>query len=287
MLRKRVVACLDVRDGRVVKGTRFVDLVDEGDPVALAARYASEGADEIVYLDIAASPEGRATLLEVVRETASQVFVPLTVGGGVRSADDMRAVLRAGADKVTVNTAAVRRPQLLSECARQFGRQCVVLAIDAKQTGSDRWEVYVNGGREPTGFDLVSWARTGAERGAGEILLTSMDRDGTQEGFDSTQLRAVGDAVTVPIIASGGAGLVEHFVEAVVVAAPTRFWRHQRFTGISSRSEPSRPLWRQRAYRSGRSHDPPEGSLRRARPRARDRAGSAVRPRAHVGLPQP
>jgi cyclase len=233
MLRRRVVACLDVRDGRVVKGTRFVDLVDEGDPVALAARYAAEGADEIVYLDIAASPEGRATLLEVVRETASQVFVPLTVGGGVRSPEDMRATLRAGADKVAVNTAAVQRPQLLTECARQFGRQCVVLAIDAGRTGQDRWEVYVNGGRQPTGIDLVSWARTGTEHGAGEILLTSMDRDGTQEGFDVEQLRAVSGAVEVPIIASGGAGRADHFVEAVVeggadaVLAASVFHRRQ------------------------------------------------------------
>jgi cyclase len=233
MLRRRVVACLDVRDGRVVKGTRFVDLVDEGDPVALAARYAAEGADEIVYLDIAASPEGRATLLEVVRETASQVFVPLTVGGGVRSPEDMRATLRAGADKVAVNTAAVQRPQLLTECARQFGRQCVVLAIDAGRTGQDRWEVYVNGGRQPTGIDLVSWARTGTEHGAGEILLTSMDRDGTQEGFDVEQLRVVSGAVEVPIIASGGAGRADHFVEAVVeggadaVLAASVFHRRQ------------------------------------------------------------
>jgi cyclase len=238
MLRKRVIACLDVRDGRVVKGTRFIDLVDEGDPVALAARYAAEGADEIVYLDIAASPEGRATLTRIIKETASQVFVPLTVGGGVRSTEDMRAVLRAGADKVAVNTAAVQRPQLLTECALNFGRQCVVLAIDAKQTSPGRWEVYVNGGREPTGIDLVSWARAGTERGAGEILLTSMDRDGTQEGFDLTQLQAVGDAVTVPIVASGGAGRVEHFVEAVVeggadaVLAASTF--HRRQLGIGA-----------------------------------------------------
>ena len=238
MLRSRVIACLDVLNGRVVKGTRFVGLVDEGDPVALAARYASEGADEIVYLDIGASPEGRATWLELIKETASQVFVPLTVGGGVRSAEDMRAVLRAGADKVAVNTAAVLRPQLLAECARQFGQQCVVLAIDAKRTNSGRWEVFVNGGRQPTGIDLVAWARAGTERGAGEILLTSMDRDGTQEGFDLKQLRAVGDAVTVPIIASGGAGHPFHFVEAVIeggadaVLAASTF--HRRQLGIGA-----------------------------------------------------
>jgi cyclase len=228
-----VIACLDVLDGRVVKGTRFVGLVDEGDPADLAFRYASEGADEIVYLDIGASPEGRATLLELIRETASRVFVPLTVGGGVRSAEDMRAVLRAGADKVAVNTAAVICPQLLTECARQFGQQCVVLAIDARRTSPDRWEVFVNGGRQPTGIDLVTWARAGTERGAGEILLTSMDRDGTQEGFDLEQLRAVGDAVTVPVVASGGAGHPSHFVEAVVeggadaVLAASTFHRRQ------------------------------------------------------------
>lgn len=233
MLRSRVIACLDVLDGRVVKGTRFVGLVDEGDPADLAFRYASEGADEIVYLDIGASPEGRATLLELIRETASRVFVPLTVGGGVRSAEDMRAVLRAGADKVAVNTAAVICPQLLTECARQFGQQCVVLAIDARRTSPDRWEVFVNGGRQPTGIDLVTWARAGTERGAGEILLTSMDRDGTQEGFDLEQLRAVGDAVTVPVVASGGAGHPSHFVEAVVeggadaVLAASTFHRRQ------------------------------------------------------------
>ncbi len=216
MLRKRVIPCLDVANGRVVKGVRFADLVDEGDPVELAERYAAEGADEIVYLDITASPERRSTLRDVVRRTASRVFVPLTVGGGVRSVDEMRAVLRAGADKVSVNTAAVGDPALISRCAAEFGQQCVVLAIDARAVAPDRWEVVVNGGRTPTGRDAVAWAVEGVHRGAGEILLTSMDRDGTKDGFDTALLAAVTDAVPVPVIASGGAGEVAHCVAAVV-----------------------------------------------------------------------
>ncbi len=215
MLRRRIIPCLDVDHGRVVKGVNFVDLVDEGDPVELAARYAAEGADEIVYLDITASSEERDIFLDVVHRTASEVFVPLTVGGGVRSAADMRAVLRAGADKVSVNTAAVERPALIAECAVQFGRQCVVLAIDAKRNGAG-WEVYTHGGRTPTGIDAVEWAREGVRLGAGEILLTSMDRDGTKDGFDIELLQAVGEAVDVPVIASGGAGTIEHCVEAAV-----------------------------------------------------------------------
>ncbi len=215
MLRRRIIPCLDVDHGRVVKGVNFVDLVDEGDPVELAARYAAEGADEIVYLDITASAEERDIFLDVVHRTASEVFVPLTVGGGVRSADDMRAVLRAGADKVSVNTAAVERPELIAECAAQFGRQCVVLAVDAKRTG-DGWEVFTHGGRNPTGLDAIEWIREGVRLGAGEILLTSMDRDGTKDGFDIGLLQAAGAAVDVPIIASGGAGSIEHCVEAAV-----------------------------------------------------------------------
>ena len=214
-LRARVIPCLDVKDGRVVKGVNFVDLVDEGDPVELAARYAAEGADEICYLDISAAPEGRRTLLEVVRRTASQVFVPLTVGGGVREPEDMKAALRAGADKVSVNTAAVQRPDLLAECARRFGRQCVVLAIDARRHPQGWFEVVVTGGREPTGVDAVEWARRGTRLGAGEILLTSMDRDGTKDGYDLELLRRVSEAVEVPVIASGGAGTAAHCVEAV------------------------------------------------------------------------
>jgi cyclase len=214
-VRTRVIPCLDVRDGRVVKGVNFVNLTDEGDPVELAERYAAEGADEICYLDISASPEGRPTMLDVVRRTAENVFVPLTVGGGVRSSEDMKATLRAGADKVGVNTAAVTRPELISECAERFGRQCVVLAIDARRRADGTFEVVVNGGRRPTGRDAVDWAIEGVERGAGELLLTSMDADGTKSGFDLALTRAVTRAVGVPVIASGGAGSVADFVDVV------------------------------------------------------------------------
>ncbi len=215
MLRKRVIPCLDVANGRVVKGVKFVDLVDSGDPVELAARYAAEGADEIVFLDITATHEERDILLDIVHRTAENVFVPLTVGGGVRSPDDMRAVLRAGADKVSVNTAAVEQPELLRACAETFGSQCVVLAIDARAKGDGSWEVYTHGGRTPTGLDAVEWARRGVELGAGEILLTSMDRDGTTSGYDLDLLEAISAAVTVPVIASGGAGGVADCVEAL------------------------------------------------------------------------
>ena len=218
-LRTRIIACLDVKHGRVVKGVNFINLTDEGDPVELATRYAEEGVDEIVYLDIAASPEGRSALLDVVHRTAENVFVPLTVGGGVRKPADMRAVLRAGADKVSLNTAAVLRPDLLDECAAAFGNQCVVLAIDAKAMPSGRWNIFITGGRTDTGVDAVEWAVEGVERGAGEILLTSMDRDGTNIGFDVDLLRVITDAVTVPVIASGGAGRPEHFLEAVEAGA--------------------------------------------------------------------
>ncbi len=216
-LRARVIPCLDVRDGRVVKGVNFVDLTDEGDPVELAARYASDGADEICFLDISASPEQRRTTLDVVRRTAAEVFVPLTVGGGIRTPDDMKAALRAGADKVGINTAAVADPSLLEACARRFGRQCVVLAIDARRRSDGGFEVVVMGGRQPTGLDAVEWARRAVELGAGEILLTSMDRDGTKAGFDLELTAAVSAAVDVPVIASGGAGVPEHFAEAITV----------------------------------------------------------------------
>lgn len=234
MLRRRIIPCLDVANGRVVKGVQFVDLVDEGDPVELAARYASEGADEIVYLDITASHEGRATFLELVRRTAENVFIPLTVGGGVASVDDMRAVLRAGADKVSVNSAAVRDPELVTRCANEFGRQCVVLAIDARRTATG-WEVFVNGGRIPTGLDAVAWAQRGVELGAGEILLTSMDTDGMKDGYDLDLLSAVSESVTVPIIASGGAGTEGHFAEALAVvdAALAASVFHRREIGIA------------------------------------------------------
>jgi cyclase len=217
MLLKRVIPCLDVADGRVVKGVRFVDLTDEGDPPELAARYAAAGADEIVYLDITAAPEGRGTLLDVVRRTASQVFVPLTVGGGVRSPSEMRDVLRAGADRVAVNTAAVQDPELVRRCARRFGRQCVVISVDARRVPGERgrWEVVVKGGRQPTGLDALDWIRRTTSLGAGEVLLTSIDRDGTRSGFDIELLRAVSSSVDVPVIASGGAGSPADMVAAI------------------------------------------------------------------------
>lgn len=216
MLRKRVIPCLDVTKGRVVKGVNFVNLTDEGDPVELAQRYVAEGADEICFLDITASSDNRATMLDVVRRTAEHVFVPLTVGGGIRAVDDMRAALRAGADKVSVNTSAVENPDLIDECAAAFGSQCVVLAVDARRTGPrDSWEVVIHGGRTPTGLDAIEWIIEAVRRGAGEILLTSMDRDGTKDGYDLELLEAVRAAVSVPVIASGGAGTIEHCIDAL------------------------------------------------------------------------
>jgi cyclase len=216
MLRRRVIPCLDVANGRVVKGTRFVDLVDEGDPPELAERYAGEGADELVFLDITAAPEGRGTLLDIVERTARRAFIPLTVGGGVRSVDDMRDVLRAGADKVSLNTAAVAEPGLIAACAARFGRQAVVVAIDARRRpADDGWEVVVKGGREATELDAVGWAERVVELGAGELLVTSIDRDGTRSGFDTALLRAISDRVEVPVIASGGAAGPADFVAAV------------------------------------------------------------------------
>jgi cyclase len=210
MLAKRIIPCLDVDRGRVVKGVRFVSLRDAGDPVECAARYDAEGADELVFLDITASSDSRPIVLEMARRVADAVFLPFTVGGGVRSLEDADALLRAGADKVAVNSAAVSSPALIGELARRFGSQAVVLALDARANGAGAWEVYVRGGRTPTGRDAVGWAREGAERGAGEILLTSMDRDGTKDGFDVALTRAVADAVRVPVVASGGCGSVEH-----------------------------------------------------------------------------
>src|ERR671932_2555548 len=216
MLLRRVIPCLDVDKGRVVKGTNFVDIRDAGDPVELAARYEAEGGDEIVFLDITASHEKRDTIVELARRTAHDVFIPFTIGGGIRSVGDAQAVLDAGADKVSVNSAAVARPELIGEMAEVFGSQCVVLAIDARgRPDGGGYEGYVNGGRTPVGRDAVEWAREGAERGAGEILLTSMDRDGTEDGYELTLTRAVADAVDVPVIASGGAGELDHLVAAV------------------------------------------------------------------------
>ncbi len=237
MLAKRIIPCLDVKDGRVVKGTRFVNLRDAGDPAEVAALYDKQGADELVFLDITASYERRQILLEAVRRTAEMAFTPLTVGGGVRTVEDIRALLLAGADKASLNTSAVERPELITEAAMRFGSQCIVLAIDAKQKaltvhssqfteGKDRepltvnselsWEVYTHGGRTPTGLDAVEWARRGEALGAGEILLTSMDRDGTKDGYDLALTRAVADAVGIPVIASGGAGTLDHLYEAFV-----------------------------------------------------------------------
>jgi len=243
MLRRRVIPCLDVADGRVVKGRRFVDLVDEGDPPELAERYASEGADELVFLDISAAPERRGTLLDIVERTARRAFIPLTVGGGVRSVEEMRDVLRAGADKVSLNTAAVADPGLIARCAARFGSQAVVVAIDARRraAGTDAnptWDVVVKGGRETTGLDAVRWAERAVDLGAGELLVTSIDRDGTGSGFDTTLLRAITERVSVPVIASGGAAGPADFVAAVVdggadaVLAASIF--HRRIHSIAS-----------------------------------------------------
>ncbi|MFM9077588.1 MAG: imidazole glycerol phosphate synthase subunit HisF [Solirubrobacterales bacterium] len=212
---RRVIACLDVDRGRVVKGTEFVDLRDAGDPVELAARYEKEGIDEVVFLDVTASHEGRETAVELANRVAEAVFVPFTIGGGIRAVDDAREVLRAGADKVAVNSGAVRNPELLTALATEFGSQCVVLAIDARREG-DRYEVYVDGGREPTGRDAVEWAIEGVSLGAGEILLTSMDRDGTTDGYELELTRRVSESVPVPVIASGGAGEPGHLLDAVI-----------------------------------------------------------------------
>ena len=217
MLTKRIIPCLDVKEGRVVKGTNFIGLRDAGDPVELASYYDREGADELVFLDITASVEKRKSMLDVIDRTASRVFMPLTVGGGISSAADMRGCLNAGADKTSLNTAAVRDPSLLSQGAELFGNQCVVLALDAKRCGQDKWEVYVNGGRTPTGLDAVAWAKKAVSLGAGEILLTSMDADGTKNGYDIPLTRADAEAVPVPVIASGGAGTLEHFYDVLTL----------------------------------------------------------------------
>ena len=215
MLKMRIIPCLDVKDGRVVKGVNFIDLVDAGDPVTQARFYDREGADELCFLDITASAEDRGTLYDVVRRTAEQCFMPVTVGGGVRTVEDIRRLLLAGADKVSINTAAVDRPEFMREAARKFGSQCIVAAIDAKRAGHERWEVFTHGGRQPTGIDAIAWACRLAGYGAGEILLTSMDRDGTKAGFDLALTRAVADAVRVPVIASGGVGTLDHLVEGI------------------------------------------------------------------------
>ncbi len=216
MLAKRIIPCLDVDKGRVVKGVRFLNLVDAGDPVEVAKVYEEQGADELVFLDITASAEDRKITLEVVKRVAEEVFMPFTVGGGISSLEDMRKLLEAGADKVSINTSAVKNPQLIYEGAKKFGSQCIVVAIDAKRRGNS-WEVYIHGGRTPTGLDAIEWAKKAESLGAGEILLTSMDRDGTKSGYDIELTRAVSEAVNIPVIASGGAGSMEHFYEAFVL----------------------------------------------------------------------
>ena len=215
MLKARIIPCLDVKDGRTVKGVNFVNLVDAGDPIEQAQLYDSQGADELCFLDITASHENRDTLYDVVRGTAEQCFMPLTVGGGVRTVDDVRTLLAAGSDKVSINTAAVQRPAFVREAAERFGSQCIVVAIDAKAGGQGRYEIFTHGGRNPTGLEAVEWAQRMAAAGAGEILLTSMDRDGTRQGYDIALTRAIADAVSVPVIASGGVGTLDHLVEGV------------------------------------------------------------------------
>jgi imidazole glycerol-phosphate synthase subunit HisF len=241
MLARRVIPCLDVAGGRVVKGTSFVNLRDAGDPVELAVLYDRENADEVVFLDITASHEGRGIMEDVVRQTAEVLTIPFTVGGGLRTVNDLRRMLRAGADKVGVNTAAVQRPGLIREAAAQFGSQCIVVAIDAKRTAPQTWEVWIHGGRTPTGLDAIAWARQVASLGAGELLVTSMDQDGREDGYDLGLLRAVTDAVQIPVIASGGAGAPQHFVDAVrqadadaVLAASVFHFRQYSITAVKA-----------------------------------------------------
>lgn len=215
MLKNRVIPCLDVKDGRTVKGVQFVDLKDAGDPVALAKAYSEKGADELCFLDISASEEGRGTMLDIVERTARNTFIPLTVGGGVRKPEDMIKLLRAGADKVGINSAAVENPDVIGECANRVGRQCVVVAIDARSTGDGKWEVFTHGGKRPTGIDAIEYAKLACEKGAGEILLTSMDKDGTKSGYDVDLTRKVVDATHIPVIASGGAGTIPHLIDGI------------------------------------------------------------------------
>lgn len=217
MLCKRIVPCLDLKDGRVVKGVNFVNLIDAGDPVSVAKAYSDAGADEVVFLDITASSDNRATIVDVIERAASEVFIPLTVGGGIRSVEDIRTILNAGADKISINSSAVKNPDLINEGAEKFGSQCIVVAIDAKRNG-DMFEVYLNGGRVPTGIDAIEWAKEAERRGAGEILLTSMDADGTKAGYDLELTRGVAEAVNIPVIASGGAGSMKDFKDVFVKA---------------------------------------------------------------------
>lgn len=217
MLAKRVIPCLDVKDGRVVKGVQFLNLKDAGDPVEIAKKYSLEGADEITFLDITASHEKRNIMIDVVKRTASEVFVPLTVGGGVRTVDDVRALLLAGADKVAINTAAVNNPEFVKDASQRFGSQCIVVAVDARRAGENKWEVFTHGGRKPTGIDALEWVKKMEDYGAGEILLTSMDRDGTKDGYDIQLVRAVSEILTIPMIASGGVGNLQHLVDGIKI----------------------------------------------------------------------
>ena len=217
MYAKRIIPCLDLKNGRVVKGTNFVGLRDAGDPVEAARRYDEQGADELVLLDITASSDARNIMIDIVEKVASTIFIPFTVGGGIRSVEDMRRRLKAGADKTSLNTAAIKNPELIREGAEKFGSQCVVLAVDARRAGEGKWEVYINGGRTPTGIDCIEWVRKAVRLGAGEILLTSMDADGTKDGYDIALTRAVSEAVNVPVIASGGAGKLEHFYDVLTL----------------------------------------------------------------------
>lgn len=215
MLAKRIIPCLDVHNGRVVKGINFINLQDAGDPVELAAYYDREGADELVFLDISASYEQRNTMVEVVKNTAREVFIPFAVGGGIRNIDDIRTILKAGADKISINSAAIKDPSLVTQGASRFGSQCIVVAVDARLTGPEHWEVYINGGKTPTGIDALEWVRKVEQLGAGEILLTSMDKDGTKDGYDIPLTQAISEMVGIPVIASGGAGNLEHLYEAI------------------------------------------------------------------------
>ncbi|MDR2860599.1 MAG: imidazole glycerol phosphate synthase subunit HisF [Elusimicrobiota bacterium] len=219
MLSIRVIPCLDVKDGRVVKGTNFINLRDAGNPVEIAERYNQEGADEIIFLDITATHEGRDTTVDLVRKTAEKIFIPLTVGGGIRTIEDIRNLLNAGADKVSLNSIAVRNPQFVKEASDKFGIQCIVVAIDAKKVDDNKWNVFINGGRIDTGLDAIEWAKKAVSLGAGEILLTSMDRDGTKDGYDTELLKLISSSVEVPVIASGGAGKLEHFAQACMSGA--------------------------------------------------------------------
>ncbi len=273
MLTKRIIPCLDVTAGRVVKGVNFVELRDAGDPVEIARRYDEQGADELTFLDITASSDERDIILHVIESVAEQVFIPLTVGGGVRGVDDVRRLLNAGADKISINTAGLQNPQLVADASARFGAQCIVVAIDAKASGPGRWEVYTHGGRRPTGRDAVEWAREVERLGAGEILLTSMDRDGTRQGFDLALTRRIADAVGIPVIASGGVGNLQHLADGVT-EGPTRCSRPASSTSASTRCARPRSTWRGSASRCGSTSSrwppnppatsPPAGSTRSA-----------------------